>query len=374
MKKPVKTFVVVMREPSAMVFWQNQNLAIELTDTLNGSLQATYATRWLKKDDQALVPGQLWIEIKGTGDSLENVLSAYANAALVPIPLFVLATNAASQDIEIELGYETTPGVSEREYFQSYIPPESNVAHLGRNINIAATVELLNAIKNNTNQERLIRAANQYHLALNTWKLGKESMSLAHLWMALEALTKVVVRNECAKHGCKTEADLANTLGVELKKLDATIRKNLILNGDEECYKKAKEASDGLEHGFLGYDKIRDNAKDVRHQMAQYIRKTIIELAGAPKEVVEILLSAPFNEPMGHLPIAKYLRGHLLGKSENLSMEGNAYPFIKWSHTIKSCLPNDNGKLTYEITENMTPELSEGTLFRPKSLEAWKPD
>lgn len=363
-----------MRGPSAVVFWQNENLTMDLKESPLGPLTVTYATRWLKKDDEVVVPGQLWVEIKGTGNSLEDVLTAYANAALIPIPLLALATNSAAEDLEIELGFETTPDVVEREYFQSYIPPESGIVHLGRHINIASTVDLMNAVNNNLYKERLMRAANQYLLALSSWKLGKESMSLAHLWMALEALTKAVIRSECAKSDCKTESDLAELLGVELKQLDATIRKKFILKNDEECYKKAKDASDGLEHGFLGYDTIRDYAKDVRHRMAGHIRTTIIELSGASEQVIAKLMADPFDKPMGRWPIAKYLRGQLLGESENLALKGNAYPFMRWNPIIKSCEPSKDGKLNFQFTENMTAELGDGISFRPQSLEAWQPD
>lgn len=370
-----KSFTVVMRGPSAIVFSQNESLTMDLKDSPLGPLTATYATRWLKKDDEVVVPGQLCIEIKGTGNSLEEVLIKYANSALIPIPLLALATNAAVEDLEIELGFETTLDVAEREYFQSYVPQESGIVYLGRHINIATTVDLINAVNNNPNQERLMRATSQYLLALSSWKLGKESMSLAHLWMALEALTKAVISSEFVKRDCKTQADLADLLGVELKQLDATIRKKFILKDDEDCYKKAKEASDGLEHGFLGYDKIRDSAKDVRHRMAGYIRVAIIELSGASEQSIATLMAEPFDKPMGRWPIAKYLRGHLLGgNSESLALKGNAYPFMRWNPIIQSCAPSKDGKLNFQFTENMTAELGDGVSFRPQSFEAWQPD
>ena len=370
-----KSFTVVMRGPSAIVFSQNESLTMDLKDSPLGPLTATYATRWLKKDDEVVVPGQLCIEIKGTGNSLEEVLIKYANSALIPIPLLALATNAAVEDLEIELGFETTLNVAEREYFQSYVPQESGIVYLGRHINIATTVDLINAVNNNPNQERLMRATSQYLLALSSWKLGKESMSLAHLWMALEALTKAVISSEFVKRDCKTQADLADLLGVELKQLDATIRKKFILKDDEDCYKKAKEASDGLEHGFLGYDKIRDSAKDVRHRMAGYIRVAIIELSGASEQSIATLMAEPFDKPMGRWPIAKYLRGHLLGgNSESLALKGNAYPFMRWNPIIQSCAPSKDGKLNFQFTENMTVELGDGVSFRPQSFEAWQPD
>ena len=34
---------------------------------------------------------------------------------------------------------------------------------------------------------RLTRAVGQYALALDNWRLGKETLALAHLWMGMEA-------------------------------------------------------------------------------------------------------------------------------------------------------------------------------------------
>ena len=369
-----RRFTVVLRGPTAVVFWENENLRIEKFPTAVGPVDITYTTRWISRGDKVRIPGQLWIEIVGSGDTLENVLVPYANAGIAALPVLSLATNASIEEADVELGFESTPGINERDYFQSYLPPESGVIHVGRHVNVQTVVAVLEAVSKNPDSERLLRAANQYRLALASWKLGRESLSLAHLWMALEALTKVKIRQACSAAGLNSEEELASRLGVELKELDPTVRKTLLLKNDEECYRKGKTASDGFEHGFLGYDKIREYAKDVRHRMAAHVRTAILDLGGVPKPALDILVSDPFDKPLGHWPIVKYMRGRLLGDSPILAHEGNQYPFLRWNPVVTSCAPDAAGKLHIQFSETFTAELADGISFQPQSLEVWQPD
>lgn len=363
-----------MRGPSAVVFRQNENLVVKKFPCASGPVSVVCTSRWIKRSETVIVPGQLWIEIRGQANNLEESLVLFANAGLALLPMLALSANAAIGEPEVEVAFDSTPNVSERDYFQSYIPPESGIVHFGQLIDVKTTVALLDAIKGHPEAERLRRAANQYRLALDSWKLGRETLSLAHLWMALEALTKAKVRFECIARGLSSEEELGNTLGVEKNQLDSAIRRDLILDGDEECYRKSKQASDGFEHGFLGYDKIRELSKDVRHRMAKYIRNTILELSGLEAEPLRVLTSGPYEKPMGHWPIVKYVRGRLLGESPELAAKGNAYPILRWKPVINKCEATKDGKINIRFSENLTAELGEGISFQPISFEAWKPE
>ena len=185
--------------------------------------------------------------------------------------------------------------------------------------------------------------------------------------MATEALTKAKVRAECRARGISQQEDLAGELGVELKQLDAAIRRDLLLKGDNEAYRKAKEASGGFEHGFLNYDKVRELSQDVRHRMAEYVRTAILQMYELDSAVFSRLTSDPFNKPLGHWPIVKYLRGKLIGSGRELAAPGNAYPFVKWGYEIKNA-KWEGGKFNIEITENLTMDLAEGVVFQPQSI------
>ena len=250
-------------------------------------------------------------QITGQGTDIASIMPVYANAGLSMLPILSFGTNAAISEPEVEVAFDNSLGADKRDYFQSYLPPEDDVVHNIRLANTMAMIELIGAIASHPDGERLRRGANQYQLALSSWRLGRELLSLAHLWIALEAITKVKMRSEMLARGCADTAELASQLNIELRNLDATIRKDFLLEGDDECYRQAKAASDGFEHGFSGYDEIRSLSKNVRQRMATYIRKSILTMCEVSLTVFEILMREPFDKPLGLWPLAKYLRGHL---------------------------------------------------------------
>jgi hypothetical protein len=263
--------------------------------------------------------------------------------------------------------------VDERDYFQSYVPPESGVFHFARQIRVDATAALLGAIARHPRGERLRRAASQYGVALDSWRLGRETLSLAHLWMALEALTKVKVEAERAARGLASREELAEVLGVPPRDLEPTVRRTLLLNGDAECYTKAKKASDGFEHGFLDFRDIHPLAQDVRHRMAEYVRGAIFELCVLDDAVTEILTKEPFDKPLGYWPPARYVWGRLRGSNPQLAVEGKAYPFLLWEPRVEECRVGEDGKIHVRFSETYTPELGEGISFEDGRHEVWEP-
>lgn len=367
-----KHFIVVLRGPSAVIFQQNKNIFIKDFQSTIGPVNMAYTSRWLSHGSNVTLPGHLWIEIAGNGPSLEEVLVPFANAGLAMLPTLALCTNAAVGEPEIELGFENTPGVTERDYFQCYVPPETDIIHICRHIKVDQTVSVIRKLATHNESERLRRGTNQYRLALDSWRLGREMLALAHLWMALEAIIKAKITMECSARGLNTPKELADSLGIQLNQLDPTVRKELILKGDNECYSKGRQASDGFEHGYLDYRQIRERAKDVRHRMASYIRLSILEMLDLDKEDFGLLKSPPFDKPIGYWPVVKYYRGKLVGKGDRLAAEGNAYPFLRWKPIIKAASAASDGEFKIKITDSLTAELAEGISFRPQSFEAWQ--
>jgi len=370
--KNEKNFIVVMRGESAAIFPKDTNLLVKNFQPSIDPVNISYKTRWLKSKEGNAIPGHIWVEINGSAQSLQDALVPFANAGLSILPILSLSANAAINDLDLELGFDNTKGITERDYFQGYVSPESNEIHIQRRINIEATVALLDALEKHPDKERLIRAANQYRLALGNWRLGRESLVLAHLWMSIEALTKVMVRSEFRTRGLSDEKELADELGIEKKGLDSYVRKEFLLKGDSECYKKAKDASDGFEHGFLGYQEIIKLSKDVMKKMAEYTRTAIIELCNLEKDKKDILLTEPFSKPLGYWPLVKYLRGKLIREGDQLAAEGNEYPIMKWKSTYKTTLEDKTKKII--INDNITPDLGQGISFKPISREIWQAD
>lgn len=63
------------------------------------------------------------------------------------------------------------------------------------------------------------------------------------------------------------------------------MRAQIIFAGDNETYKAAKDASDGLEHGFWELDQIARNAPKSADKMFLCVRQTIVSLLGVSPEI-----------------------------------------------------------------------------------------
>jgi hypothetical protein len=302
---------------------------------------------------------------------LESALPVLANTGLIGLSAVAVACNAAIHDPEIELAYESTPGAKERAFFQAYVRPEMNEVSSARIANNDGIARVFEGLNGSSDRDRLLRASNHYRLALDTWRAGRESLTLAHLWMATEALTEVECRRLLSENSFATKAQLAEKLGVAEKGLGPVIRRDHILRGDAECYSRAREASDGFEHGYLGFDVIHAHAVEVRERLARYVRTAILRLGGVPEETVSSLIGPPYDSPLGIWPLVKFIRGTLKSESDDLAAPGNAYPFVRWSYSAKSCDIDTGGKMNLQLNEVITPELALGASLSSLSFEMW---
>lgn len=376
-----KQFIVVFRASSAPIIPFGHNFRINVPASL-GTIMLTFQTRYVDKGLEHPLPGDMWIDARGPAGSIEEAVSTFGNAAGSIIPVMTLSTNAAINDLEPELAYESTPGIEIKSYLQSMLPDEMPIIHRGRILHTDATIALLKAIEGHNERSRIIRSIGQYRLALNHWRWGHETLATAHLYIGMETLTKAVVRGQQQSSGL-VESDFARQLGVDPASLgpcdrlssmiEAATRRNLLFQGDEDCHKGAKAASDGFEHGYMPFDQIRQHAQGVRDKTATYLREAIIGLLDLEQAYREIILSSPQNEPLGRWPIVKYMRGQLLGASADLALEGNEYPLLRWRSSIKSVQINDKGEYQVELVETMTPQLGEGILFQAETFEVWGP-
>lgn len=370
-----KKIVVVLRGPSACIFKPDEYLILKGLNSSIGPVNITYKTHWITKDDECRIPGNLLIGISGQADNVENALIPFANAGLQPISMIALSCNAAIGIPEIEVSYDATTGAKERDYFQNYIPPESEDLYNLRLINVDATLKLISSVSKNLDFKRIFRSIEQYNLALNSWRLGNEILILSHLWMAVEALTKAKIRSMCNELGLEVndQKGLADKLGIPIENLDPIIREKYLLHGDNEVYQEAKNASDGLEHGFMEYPKIQKSAQKTRTRLANYIRLSILEICGLDESEFSVLTKKPFDEPIGYYPIAYYIRGKLSGERNVLAAKDNLYPYMKWNIEIESTHFDEKGDFQVKPNINCTAELAEGISFSDINIEIWRP-
>jgi hypothetical protein len=169
------------------------------------------------------------------------------------------------------------------------------------------------------------------------------------------------------------KVELGKSLGViELKDINPAVRKHFIFRGDHDCYRKAKRASDGFEHGFLGFDCARESSREIRVGTAAYVRKEFLELLGVERSVGNALLQAPYDKPLGRWPLVHYIRGRLLGDPRKFAPEGRAYPYLQWHPEVRTC-SLENGEMRLEVDHRVTAELGNGVRLEQLSYEAWEP-
>ena len=347
-----------------------------------GDISLTFQSRHLDKGLEEPIPGDLWVEARALAATLEQAVTVSGNAAATVTPIISLATNASVGELDPELAFESTPGLFERQFFQIFVPGERGLISRGRIVNIDHVRALLAAIEGHPERDRLLRATAQYHQSLKYWRLGHEILATAHLYMGVEALTKAVLRSNFGREQM-TDEQIAARLGLDPNprdpcrrlstEIDAAVRSNLIFQGDADCYRSAKAASDGFEHGYMPFDELRDKAKEVRDRTATYLRQAILQLLPIAPDLRDSITDPSRFQPLGDRPLVKYLRGRLTAKSDNLASDKNEYPIMTWRTKITSAQVNDKGEYLLKFEEKITPQLADGVSFQPASVEVWAP-
>jgi hypothetical protein len=365
-------FVVVLKGSSGVRFAPDEPLGVGGFPSATGPVNLVFRTRYADEGFSAAIPRELWVDARGRAASLDLAIQAFASAANSLATVVALSANAPVDDLDVHIAYNNTVGLHEREFFESFLPDESGIPRQGRRPNVEATVVMLGALATHPEARRLSQAIGQYHLALANWRPGRETLALAHIYMGLETLTKAALSEECGTRRL-TPVDLAAEWGVEKRQLDPEVRRRILFQGDEECYKLAKQASDGLEHGFMPYPQLRGLALRVRDRSAAYLRAAILGLARVEEKVRRLLLAPPFDRPLESWGYSKYVRGRLLGTTDELAEVGQEYPILRWKSSVKSVSRNPSGDYDIETTEEFTASLGEGVTFQPDSYEVWGP-
>jgi hypothetical protein len=316
------------------------------------------------------IPLELCAEVKGAAPSLKEAGELFANTARGINAVIAFAVNADTGVLEPELIFDASPDKDQHEYLQSFIANTPIQAIPNRRIDVGATQALIAAIGKHKEQERLRRVTSQYAQALNLWQPGHEIECLSHLYMGVEAATKLILREHVTRIRT-TEEELAVTWGVPKKHLESEARRRLIFCEDTATYQTAKKISDGFEHGFGDYDTMRKPAQDVIVRCAGYLRGAIIRNLGLDRSVEEILLDAQYEEPRGPVLLVRYLRGTLIGKADQLAAPDQRYPIMDWRWQAKSVSVDAEGKFSIEPNSTVTPRLGEGVQFLPLSFEVW---
>ena len=223
--------------------------------------------------------------------------------------------------------------------------------------------------------ERIYRALVQYALALRHGAAGREILAHAHFYMAIESLTKALLRDECLHAGID-EDHLVAQWNIEKKELDGEIRVRRVFGGDREAYRAAKQASDGFEHRFVNYAEIRAHAEAVARRTGAGVRRAIFDLLSLPAESRALLMADPYGEPMDPRPLEQVVRGNLVGPADGLAHKTQVYPCLRWNFGMADYLGEDGeGKMLFKLKDTtFTPLIGPKAGFHLTSFEVRRPD
>ncbi|HZU12192.1 MAG TPA: hypothetical protein VFB58_05070 [Chloroflexota bacterium] len=295
-----------------------------------------FCTRYEDIGMEAPLPRELYAETSVTGGDFQDAIAASEQAANVLTPLMSLASNAFVPEFQLQLAYETTPGAARRQFKQWFYGDPVPVLPLlpGRLLDPDLTWVVVGHVLQHPEGERIHRACVQYQEALRSWLPQRELRAVAHLFMAVEALTKALLRQECEQRSIDADG-LCAEWGIEKKELDGEIRRRLIFHGDRQCYKTMKDVSDGLEHGFLAFPKLHDMAARCRDTGGRHIREAILQFLHLPSDAYERLVSATYERPVSGHGVIRAIEGVFVGEGV-LAAPGAAHPFFEWTVPIKA--------------------------------------
>lgn len=207
---------------------------------------------------------------------------------------------------------------------------------------------------------------------------------MSHLYMAMEALTPAAREQVLVETGLD-RVELRHSWSIPQKScpgcgleygrgdLDAEVRRRILFRDELALYKAAKEASDGLEHGYKDYEVIRASAFQHRDRLASLVRAAIFDLASVDADTRSALLRPSCDTPIAASRFAKYIRCRLRGDVQALAPSTESYPRFQLASTIESVAVSNEGDVTVKPHELVTARLGEGVEALGLNLEVWGP-
>lgn len=367
-----KRYLIIGRSTPSAIFNPGESLSFPLKE--GGYIEIF--TRYSNEGYEEQIPREMVIRAEYEASDISEAVASIANTAQGILNRIEIGVNAFLGDFEIEIVLELLSGPGKREFFQSYISAISLESIPGRMIDLSAAREIAIKIESNSEKERLTRTIAHYHEALKNWSPRQALLCAEHLYMGVEALSKAALRIHMASMNIAAK-ELGEAWGYDPKRsmslnkyLELEAVRRLIFDNDYECYKLAKDVSDGLEHGFQGLNILKNNALQMILPLANYLRKSILSYSGISEEALAQALS-PKYLPRGKHKLIKYLWGSISSDSEHVEDVGKSYPYVKWETSIQRIYKNEKGIYTLVPNESITPIIRKEALLNLDRLELW---
>jgi len=376
-------FVTVLRGSSAVRLPHGHQ--IQLRVAVEGEpFLVTIRTRYLPFEGKPnALPRELWVEVQGPGPGVMDAMGKAVQVSFSAVAVLTVAMNAGTEPLQVEFAFDASEDQDEHEYFQNCLLDETGLPRMARTIKAQAFVEFFDMLHLSDRVSRLMMAISQYELALQNFIPGKESLALAHLYMAMEALTPIAKDREIAKHG--SQDALLDAWGIAPKvcrhcggqigpgELDSQVRLRALFQNDQEVYRDARKASDGLEHGFLSGGEIHKYAVQHRDRLGVLVRHAIMNLISDSAPWRDQLMTEALDRPVPASRAAKYLTCQLIGPGASLAAPDEVYPRFVVHSSIKAVDTDEDGNVTVYPEEKATAILGESVVGQNLKFQIWGP-
>jgi hypothetical protein len=346
----------------------------DFPDGLGGLVQVHISNRW---DDIGLdhpVPRELWMAVRAKAQSLDAAVRSATTAASIVAIILSFCVNALVEPPALHLVFNSTEGLSRREFMEVFLPDERGQPRIARWIDVDSFFAFGHAAYASPEARRLFRALAQYQVALRYWNTGSQLLALAHLYITCEVLTKAVLRVHQTRLGI-TEEEQAQLLGVDItdkqwrRMAEVFARREYIFKGDKAIYDAARKASDAFEHGSADLGNVRQTAESVTRELFALVRSAMLSLVPSLNQTVADTIMS--KHPVDISPLYKQVTGYIVSEEPsdpmNLGIEGELFPTLRWQSGIRASRLEDD-KLILEPEETFTVQFAPGLLFEVRDL------
>jgi hypothetical protein len=339
-----------------------------LVTTDEGPVEVRVLTNWVESGFAHPLPRELWFDSRLRAGSVDEAINQARVLVSAMAAVVAFSTNAEIGRIEPHLAFDETVGVSERAFVEYFLPDERGLIPPSREGDpdvIAATAE---AVFKSSHWKGISTALAHYHAALGSYYVGGESLAVGHLFMAAEALREATLADYCERTG-RSEAQIMSDEGHEHRgHLLAWARRELVFAGDRLIHTRAKDASDGLEHGYRTVGEVRDLAESVCGKVFEYVRRAIVSLLELPPGTRDQLLDK-FGTPADTQSLRRRVTGVLAGEGDELATTGKEYPILEWNSSIAQFDIADDGSPNVQFSDRFTVRTAESIAFQLRSME-----
>lgn len=365
----------VFRADSALIIDADQALTLSNIPTDVGPVTLVVTTYYREVCQSQKVPHKLQLEVIGPADDVLKAKAAFLAVATTFSTMLSFLGNGYVDTPVPFVVYEVTEGKEDRDFLQTHIPDVLMQLEQARLLDIDLVSLALGKLGQSNEFKRLLRAIAQYHQVLVNWTIGTEITAAAHLWIAVETLTPIVLRRLKTEKGYPdgTNDDLANSLGIEKKDLDPHIRREIVFGGDQDTYRAIKDASEGFEHGYMEFGEIRDKAHSAADKAARCVREAIIRETAFDEDIRSALLAKNYGRPLMRGKLVKEMRGRLIGDFSFDDSFAGAHPHFDWKSTPQGVKTNDDGTFTYTFDESLNAHLPGSLKFEGTNFSVWGP-